>query len=313
MFDTVNLKITRNEVAGVDFLSEIPCYLDSGSLAVHTFSDGEVITGTLGNLKVSLNEYQVKVKDGSLCKWYLGNNFQTMGRKDTKMAIEKLSDTLHLPINKAAVTRLDIAQNFIVKHHTDVYFNHLGLLKNATRLVEPNCLYYNKTGLRIAFYDKNREQKANREPIPELYDGRNVLRYEQRYTQRVARQLNVLEVTGAMLYDEDFYIFLINRWRDYYKDIQKINDVSLNFQAMKTKQNLYRMGVLSLIEQMGGELAMMEQISEAQKQGKLSRKQAFDLKQAVQDACKVRDGLTMPNEAIKELDKKVSEAVKFYR
>lgn len=313
MFDTVNMRLTRTEVAGVDFISEVPCYLDSDSVAVHTFSDGEVITGTLGNLKVSLNAYQVRVKDGSLCKWFLGNNFQTIGRKDTQRAIEKLSDTLHLPMEKATVTRLDIAQNFIVRNPVEIYFHHLGLLKNATRLVEPHSIYYNMAGLRMAFYDKNREQKANREPIPDLYNGRNVLRYEQRYTQRIARQLNVLEVKGSMLYDEAFYISLLNRWRDDYKDIQKINDVSLNFQAMKTKQNLYRMGVLSLIQQMGGQMAMIEQIAEAQKRGELSRKQAYDLKQAVQDACTLREGFTEPNDAIQELDKKVSEAVRFYR
>ena len=51
---------------------------------------------------------------------------------------------------------------------------------------------------------KTREQKSNREPIPELYEGRNVLRYEQRYTNRIASQLKVNEVTGAMLYDEAF-------------------------------------------------------------------------------------------------------------
>jgi len=313
MFDTVNLRITRNEVTGVDFLGETPCYLDNGSVAVHSFSDGEVITGTLGNLKVSINEYQVKVKDGSLCKWYLGNNFQTMGRKDTQKAFEKLSDTLHLPMDNAEVTRLDLAQNFIVMHPVDVYFNHLGLLKNSTRLAEPNGVYYSHTGGRLAFYDKNREQRTNGEQIPELYNGRNVLRYEQRYTKRIARQLNVLQVRGAMLYDEAFYIGLLNKWRDNYRNIQKINDVSLNFAAMKTKQQLYRMGVLSLIEQVGGQMEMIGQITEARRRGLLSGKQAHDLKQAVQDAYSLKDGLTLPNEAIKELDKKVNEAVRFYR
>ena len=116
-----------------------------------------------------------------------------------------------------------------------------------------------------------------------------------------------------MLYDEAFYIGLLNRWKEAYKAIQKINDVSLNFQAMRTKQQLYKMGVLSLIEQAGGQLQMIEQINEAQKRGELSKKQAFDLRQAINEACKIRDGLTVPNEAIKELDKKVSEAVKYYR
>ena len=186
-------------------------------------------------------------------------------------------------------------------------------MKYATRLQEPNGVYYSLTGGRLCFYDKNREQKSNRKPIPELYEGRNVLRYEQRYTNRIASQLKVGEVTGAMLYDEAFYIDILNRWKNTYKAIQKINDVSLNFQAMKSKQQLYKMGVLSLIEQTGGQLQMIKQINEAQKRGEISRKQAFDLRQAINEACKIRDGLTVPNEAIQELDKKVSEAVKFYR
>lgn len=59
---------------------------------------------------------------------------------------------------------------------------------------------------------------------------------------------------------------------------------------MRTKQQLYKMGVLSLIEQAGGQLQMIEQISEAQKRGELSKKQAFDLKKAINEACKARDG-----------------------
>ena len=311
MYDTIFFRLTQGEVQGIDFLAETPCYLEN--VAEHTFGDGIVITGNIGNLKVSLNHFQVKIKDGSLCKYYLGDNFGAMGRKDTQRAIEKLSDVLHLPMNKAASTRLDVAQNFCTKYPPDVYFNHLGFLKYATRLQEPNGVYYRQTGGRLAFYDKNREQKTKREPIPELYEGRNVLRYEQRYTQRLARQLNVAEVTGALLYDEAFYIGLLNRWRDTYRNIQKINDVVFNFESMKTKQQLYRMGVLSLIEQAGGQVEMITQISEAQKRGELTKKQAYDLRQTIIDVCKIREGLTTHNEAIKELSKKVDEAVRFYR
>lgn len=311
MVDTVNFRLLQSEAGGVDFLAETPCILEN--VGVHDYNGEAVITGDFNGLKISLNRYQMKIKGGSLCKWYLGNNYQTMGRGDIQRAIEKLSDTLHVPMSKATVTRLDIAQNFITRHPSEVYLSHLGALKHATRLQEPNGIYYNLTGGRLCFYDKNQEQKSHRELIPELYEGRNVLRYEQRYTNRIASQLKVSEVTGAMLYDEAFYIILLNRWKEAYKAIQKINDVSLNFQAMRTKQQLYKMGVLSLIEQAGGQLQMIEQINEAQKRGELSKKQAFDLRQAINEACKIRDGLTVPNEAIQELDKKVSEAVKYYR
>lgn len=279
MYDTVNFRLLRSEAGGVDFLAETSCYLEN--VGEHNYNGELVITGSLKGLKISLNRYQMKIKDGSLCKWHLGNNFQTLGRGDTQRAIENLSDTLHIPMSKATVTRLDIAQNFITRHPPEVYLNHLGILKYATRLQEPNGVYYSQTGGRLCFYDKNREQKNNREPIPELYEGRNVLRYEQRYTNRIASQLKVCEVTGAKLYDEAFYIDILNRWKDTYKAIQKINDVSLNFQAMKSKQQLYKMGVLSLIEQAGGQLQMIEQINEAQKRGELSKKQAFDLRKAI--------------------------------
>lgn len=311
MYDTIFARLTQGEVQGVDFLAETPCYLDN--VAEHTYSDGVVVTGDVGNLKVTLNHFQVKVRDGSLCKWYLGSNFKTMGRKDTQMAIERLSDTLHLPIGKAIITRIDVAQNLITRYPPDVYYNHLGLLKYATRLQEPNGIYYSQTGGRLAFYDKCREQRAKGEDVPELYEGKNVLRYEQRYTKRIAQQMKVPEVTGSMLYDEAFYIGMLNRWRDTYRDIQKVNDVNLNFGVMKTKQQLYRMGVLSLIKQAGGQLEFITQINEAQKRGELTKKQAFDLRTIVKDVCKIREGLTAPNEAIQELDKKVSEAIMFYR
>ena len=312
MYDTIYLRLTQAEVQGIDFLAETPCYLSN--VAEHTFNDGLVVlTGNVGNLKVSLNRFQVKVKDGSLCKYYLGDNFKTMGRKDTQRAIEKLSDELHLPMSLAAVTRIDVAQNFCTRYPPEVYFNHLGILKYSTRLQEPSGVYYSQTGGRLAFYDKTKEQKNKREPIPELYEGKNVLRYEQRYTKRIAKQFGLLEVTGSTLFDEAFYIDLLNRWRQNYKNIEKVNDVTFNFERMKTRQQLYRMGVLSLIEQAGGQVEMLSQIAEAQKRGELTKKQAFDLRATIKDVCQLRNGLTAPNEAIKELDKKVMEAVRFYR
>lgn len=311
MYDSVNLRLTRSEYNGVDFLSEIPCYI--ADVSEHHFKNGVVFVGSLGNLKVSCSEYQIKVKDGSLCKWYLGDNMQTMGRKDTKGAVEKLADLLHLPMSKAQVTRLDIAQNFVMKHPPSVYMNHLGMLKGAARLEEPNTLYYRKQDYGLCFYNKVKEQKAKKEQVPELYEGRNVLRYEQRYTGRLAKHLEVPEVRASMLYDEAFYIDLLNRWRDDYKAIQKINDIQLNFECMRNRKDLYKMGILSLIERVGGANVIEEQITEAQQQGKLSNKQAFDLRRAVEDACAVKDGVVVENEAIAELSKKVVEAVRFYR
>ena len=82
---------------------------------------------------------------------------------------------------------------------------------------------------------------------------------------------------------------------------------------MATKRDLYRAGLLSLVEQRGGQVAVIDEINEACKRGQISRKQAHDLRDAVNEACKVCEGLTRPNETILELNKKVDEATRYYR
>lgn len=311
MFDTINFSLAHDEAGGVDLLSEIPCYLDN--VGEHYYNGVPYISGNANGLRVKVSEYKVSVGDGSLCKFYLGDNYQTMNRRDTQRAIEQLSDLLHLPMSNAQVTRLDIAQNFIVQHPPTVYINHLGQLANATRLVEPSGLYYKTGGGVICFYDKNKEQKSKHEQIPELYKGRNVLRYEQRYQNRIASRLGVNAVTGGLLYDEKFYISLVDGWANTYNKIKKIGDINLNWCRMTTKKDLGKMGVLSLVERVGGQMEMRKQIDEAQQRGELTKKQAFDLRKAVDEACKVQNGLVVPNDAIQELDKKIIEAVRFYR
>jgi hypothetical protein len=316
MYDNIDFRLRNTDVSGIDFLSETPCYFDV--TGEHCFNGETVISGTFDDFRITVNKNGVNIKNSSLCKWYLGDNFQTLGRSDVQRAIEKLSDMLHLPVDEATITRLDIAQNFIVKQKVDVYYNHLGELKGGMRspmtsMGRIESLYYYQSRGLLIFYDKVKEQQAKKQEIKELYQNSNVLRYEQRYFKRLHQSFNVERVTGAMLYNEKFYIDVIDRWRDNYRAIKKINDININFEAMRTKKDLYTMGVLSLIESQGGELSVITQIAEAQKMGILSKKQAFDLKQAITDACKVKEGLAVKNEAILEMDKKVTEAAKFYR
>jgi hypothetical protein len=241
-----------------------------------------------------------------------------LGRGDTQRAVEKLSDALHLPIDKATVLRVDVAQNFIVSNPVEIYYHHLGELKFSKRSPllgngKAEGLYYIRRLGVLVFYNKIAEQKGKGQPIPELYKDRNVLRYEQRYMKRLPKSFNVEHVTASLLYNENFYINLLDAWERDYFAIKKINDITLNFEKMKGKKDLYTLGVLSLIEQAGGELAIINQINEASRTGKITKKAAFDMKAAVKDACREKLGITASNECILELDKMIVEAVKFYR
>ncbi len=82
MYDNVDLLLSKECTPNTNFMSEIPVYLENISL--HNFNNGmTTISGYLGNLKVFVNEMSVKVKNSSLCKYYLGDNFQTLQRSDT--------------------------------------------------------------------------------------------------------------------------------------------------------------------------------------------------------------------------------------
>jgi hypothetical protein len=134
MYDDITLRLTKYETPDVDYLSETTPYFDikgehdyDGTKVVTGYLNrlNDVETGNLDGLRVTANSFQIKVS-GSLCKWYLGNNFETLQRSDTQRAIEKISDTLHLPIDKAQITRIDVACNFIVKQPIGVYLTIWG-------------------------------------------------------------------------------------------------------------------------------------------------------------------------------------------
>lgn len=311
MYDTTYLRQRQDDMQSrVDFIELLPGLLDNVCF-LSRVSGEQCVQGNLDNLIIKANQYSLFV-GGSLCKYYLGDNFQILDRKDTRRAIEKLSDTLHLPMNKAIITRVDVAANFIMRYPPSVYFGYLGDCGATTRLLQPNSVYYCQSNKTLAIYDKISEAKKHREPIPELYEGKNVLRYEYRAIKRLPKALQLPEVRAAMLGQRDVYNTLLNRWRDNYKTINKIPHINIDFSMYKGKKGLYRWALLAKIQDVGGQSEMIRQIREAQKIGHLTSKEAHDMKAAVLDVCGCDGVIAVESDLIRELDGKVAEAVKMY-
>ena len=310
MYDNINMRLTRREVGNIRFLDEIPQFCEK--VITHTYHDGEYsYTGSLGNLSVGINCNDIVIKDGSFCKWFLGNNLQTMGRNDVKIGLEKLSDILHLPMDKATIFRIDIAQNIMLKHPIGAYLSHFGYHGCIKPSEQPNGIYYYQNNRIFCIYEKIREQKEAKNVIPELFQKRNCMRMELRLKKRLASTLKREVITGAMLYDSMFYFEMVNMWADYYRAIQKINDIQVDFKTTKTVMNFRRGALLNCIEQNGGQIAVINQIKNAQKKQELTSKQAYNLKKEIEMAYDTKIGFTCQNEAIVELDRKVEEAIKY--
>lgn len=182
-------------------------------------------TGTIDNCKVTVSELGVSVK-GSIAGFYYPTNTLTVSRQEARHAIEKLSDTLHLDLFKANVSRVDVSTSFLMQDKPQAYFDVLGGLSYFYRQpVGRTTLYYHRGATdrqTLCFYDKEREVTCKREALPQVYaDCGNVLRYEARINGRVANQLNEREVTGATLCDGKFFKKIGLFWSDSYQRIDK--------------------------------------------------------------------------------------------
>ncbi len=304
MYDNLDLTVRKEQSPGTNFINSIPQYLSK------VINEGEsefglFITGYLGNAKIKISESRVKFYDSSICKYYLGDNFKTLSKGDTKRAIEKLSDTLHLPFHLANVTRIDFAQNLIMRYDEKTYYPYLGEAQYYNRLEQNNGLYYNNQKRQLLFYGKEHEQKEKKQSIPELYQNQNVLRFEMRFKKQLRKQFNRPEVIASLLYDEVFYSDLVKRWRNEYLAIQKINSKLLGMNPTGSKKEfIENLALFSVLE--FGQSKVLHKVKEWQKQGLISKKQAYDLRVATKQLSKIKVD-EKGNDLITELDKKIKE------
>ncbi len=319
MYDTVCFKLGVENAEGVNLIENVPKCLDAGGVSYHEGEMWRYISGKLKGeggctLDVVVSDRKLKLS-GSVCKWYWGDNVRTLQRHDMENAVKMLSERLQVPLWNADITRLDIGDNLFVKKPVKAYLSHLGEYPRYSRLMQPSGLYYtsNTQDVVLSFYDKRAEVRNAGGKVDELFKGYNILRYELRYKRHLQRHLKEERVTAALLYEERFYMKLLDLWRAAYDRISKVNDVELNVSAMRKRSDLYRAGVLSLVERFGGETAVLQQLKMFQQRGDLTRKQAYDLKAAVRSACKERVGFAVQNKEIEELNRAVAGAIMYYR
>lgn len=312
MYDTINMRLNKENIKGIDLISHVPKKLNNLSEHYHKEGESLVIIGNFGGFKVSVTEKRVTISEHSLSKWYLGDNFQTLTRGDTQRAIEKLSDELCLPIHKADLTRIDLAQNFIMTYEVPVYFSHLGLLQYYNRFEQAHSLYYLNQKRQLVFYNKVREYIDKGLQVPVLFRDKNTLRFEMRFKNRLSEQFNLPEVKAFHLFNETFYMKIIDRWYQEYKNINKTRDaIKFDYAMIKTKKQYQLQAILFYVLQKGGEVEALKEITEAKKRGELSKKQAYDLKEQIKEACKC-ELITSKSDIISELDRKIKESVRFY-
>ena len=183
-------------------------------------NDSSYLQGNLKNMRVTYNESSISVK-GSLCKYFYGNNIDTLNLTTTREALAQISADLSLDINKARVTRIDFSTNIVTDYTPTIYYPYLGELSRFERCEQPNSIYYNQEAKKLLFYDKIAEAKKKQMPIPKQHIGDNLLRYELVLKRDVPRYLKYNGLYALDLGSEELFKKLLHIWYGYYQQIQK--------------------------------------------------------------------------------------------
>lgn len=309
MLDTVHYWLEA-EKAGVHLPAFLPSSLQR--IAITDRNGVTSINGHLNNLRVSIYQTGVSVK-GSICSYALQSNLGTLTRQEVEHATQQLSDELGLPMSRAKITRIDVAKSLLVSASPLAYLPYLGDSQHYKRLVQPKSLYYQNAQRQLLIYDKIAEAKRSGVSLPEIWKGKNVLRYELRFLGRLAQQFNRAIVTAADLYKENFYMNLIDRWVNEFQAIRKIRHIDFDFMAMKNVKGFEQQIFLLGIQALGGETAALEMIERANQQGvfanRTQRKRAKDL---IKGLCQLPT-LTVEPLLLEEVERKVKAVQQHYR
>jgi len=309
--DTISFTLNKESAPNTDLMAEISPNLTSitgegSSYGIHT------IYGKLRNLDISITEDKVNIRNGSLSKFFLGNNIIELNRSGTQKAIESLSDILHLPIEKAIVKKFHFGINVMLSHEPALYFNYLGNCGKYSRLLQPNGINYKATNQEFALYDKIKEMKYHREPIPPLFCNRNMLRLERRYNNGINNHFNKAKIEASLLYNEDFYLQVNQEIQNTYNLIKKIKTFKIDMNLIKTSRELKNLGIVALIEKEGGLIQALENLKERQKKGLINKAQAKNIRDTYL-TCNNMKLQTIESDLIIELDQKIKEKFKYFR
>ncbi|WP_449388619.1 phage/plasmid replication domain-containing protein [Chryseobacterium lineare] len=166
--------------------------------------------------------------EGSLAKYFNGNNIELFSWLDVEKAITRLSWEMGLPLKEGILRRIDIGMNFSVDRDVVEYFPEMFHLHCYQRI------HKHKTTLRFennshrfnfCFYDKKRlvlKSRTNFDDVELVLKYKNLMRIELQIEESFQLFLKRTEpVKVSELFSRDFCKELIKHWLRLYRRIQK--------------------------------------------------------------------------------------------
>lgn len=300
MYDTIAIKYFEEKI------KETISKLENPRLIVNPNNgDIQFATGKIRNLRCKVFNSSIRI-EGSLSKFYFGNNLETLDIFTTEKAVLELCRVLNLDLRKGEVTKIHFAENISVDYPTNRYFEKLGSISRYQKSSYSTGVLFSNNNKALLFYDKAEEMKKNQPMVlknKELVS--NILRYELKLNRRIKKILKKSQILFEDLYNAKFYKELLDLWVDEYSKISKLPEIRKSFQyisrdVVKTKNNLCLIGILSI----GGSEVVQKEVRKYFNGGHCNRSQYNRLMKKIIElnSLSLKE---MPSNLIIELDEKI--------
>jgi hypothetical protein len=252
------------------------------SCTKHNGKYGEYDKGKINNLNVTISTYKITI-EGSLTKFYLGNNVQCMTRNQIYEALDELETIIGINIDNFWISRLDISANFEMNYPVVFYLDCLIEKSRYTKSTygEKSVLFSVKSKT-ISFYDKMLEFK--RQKLVNLPSGLpisdNFLRYELQI-KKVSRILKQ-KLAVKSLRKDDIIQKLLKMWINDFKGIKKKKVmIDIDSITIKKPKDFLNLLICDRIEEKG-KTETLDMLSKLCMSNKLDRRRKCDLRRRIE-------------------------------
>ncbi|HTB52665.1 MAG TPA: hypothetical protein VK718_07810 [Ferruginibacter sp.] len=219
--DTLSFKTSTTE-------KEKNAIIDKSTLDVIAASEGEILSSRhkVHGMDIRFKGTYMAV-NVSLPKFRHGNNIEPLKHSDIQTVLSDIELVLGVSVLDAYLSRVDIAQNIIMEHDCQCYFDELLMKGNYKQQdYKPGVNFFN-TEIGLHFYDKLKENaRKARATVPDEFLGKNILRYEFRNVKHISELFNRHKivkgnVTVGHLLDKKVYNHLVRLSYSHYLKIIK--------------------------------------------------------------------------------------------
>ena len=146
MYDTVVLKLLKEDIGDKYDWRSVFNKIDQ----ISEYKPFEGGSGHINGLRVTVTAKHVKVS-GSLSKYFRGTNLDSLTLLQVEKAIKQLGKDLGVPMIKADVERVDMAENFEMSRPPEFYISKMQSLGECCPNKWKGTTYFPSNGVLLRF------------------------------------------------------------------------------------------------------------------------------------------------------------------